>query len=91
MVRKLRLILPILFVFAFAFTLVVSMHNTAAAGGPCDYLDPRPGCCILAIHCNVGQPECDYWVCGYGIWVNHQCVKTSSMDCPQPAACVPCP
>jgi len=90
MVRKLRLILPLLFVFVFAFTMVIAIYSTAMADKPCSHLDPRPGCCILAIHCWPGT-EYTTWVCGYGVWDGNQCVKTASMDCPQPENCPPIP
>ena len=90
MVRKLRVILPLLFVSAFAFALVVSMHATAVADGPCGYLAPRPGCCILAVHCNDKGPD-SYWVCGYGIWNGVACIKDLQSGCPPPETCVPPP
>jgi len=85
MFRKSFIILPILFVFVFAFAVTLTMHTAARASGPCDYLNPIPGCCILAILCDPGPDH--YWTCGYGEWDGNQCVKSKLGNCPAPIPC----
>jgi len=89
MIRRLPLVLPLLFVFVFAFTLVITMHGVARADG-CGYMEPIPGCCILTVQCNHGTPDA-YWVCGYGVWNGEACIPDRMSGCPAPAICIPSP
>lgn len=89
MERNLRVALPLLFVFVFAFTLVVTMHSVARADG-CGYMEPIPGCCILEVHCNQYTPY-SYWECGYGVWNGEECIPDRTSGCPPPGYCIPPP
>ncbi|UCE25207.1 MAG: hypothetical protein JSU74_03940 [Candidatus Zixiibacteriota bacterium] len=86
MVKRLRLILPLLFVLIFAFSLVLSMQSTAVASGPCNYLPDIPGCCIMTVWCKHGVIRC-----GYGVWNGYDCVHSPSGECPSGLPCPPPP
>ncbi|UCE25124.1 MAG: hypothetical protein JSU74_03490 [Candidatus Zixiibacteriota bacterium] len=59
MLRKMSVVLPLLFVFVLAFSLVVTMYSTATA-------DPPEGCCWYYNPCQPGG----YW--GWGERVSEQ-------------------